>query len=196
LLAALVIFIGCSGSAPRFKGAQRASDRDESSEHRFAAKIRREEAAEDDRKVDIDEVRERYSSHGTPWNGSVSPIDRKRVMAEVLAALGTPYALGGNSEEGMDCSAFTGHVFRQAADRTLPRSTHDQYKLGRGVGKGRLQFGDLVFFNTTGQSPSHVGLFIGDDLFAHASVSYGVTISSLQSSYYRKRYIGARRIVE
>ena len=57
-----------------------------------------------------------------------------------------------------------------------------------------LQFGDLVFFNTTGRSPSHVGIYLEDDLFAHASVTYGVTISSLESTYYRKRLVGARRV--
>jgi len=96
----------------------------------------------------------------------------------------------------MDCSAFTAHVYQTAVGCSLPRSTADQYTIGRSVRGGRLRFGDLLFFNTTGESPSHVGIFIGDDLFAHASVSYGVTISSLQSSYYKKRYIGARRIIE
>jgi cell wall-associated NlpC family hydrolase len=71
-----------------------------------------------------------------------------------------------------------------------------QYGVGSDVAKPDLQFGDLVFFNTTGRSPSHVGIYIEDDLFAHASVSYGVTISSLESTYYRKRYVGARRVVE
>jgi murein DD-endopeptidase / murein LD-carboxypeptidase len=64
------------------------------------------------------------------------------------------------------------------------------------VEKEQLRFGDLVFFNTTGYAPSHVGIYIEDDLFAHASVTQGVTISSMESTYYRKRFVGARRVVE
>jgi cell wall-associated NlpC family hydrolase len=67
--------------------------------------------------------------------------------------------------------------------------------LGQTVELSELKFGDLIFFNTTGDRASHVGIYLGDDLFAHASVSFGVTISSLQSSYYAKRYETARRIV-
>lgn len=152
--------------------------------------------AEDDKKVNIEEVKERYSNSTAPRADLQTPIDRKRVMTEVLNLIGTPYAFGNSSEEGMDCSAFTAYIYQNAIGRQLPRSTTDQYQIGRTVGSGRLRFGDLLFFNTTGETPSHVGIFIGDDLFAHASVSWGVTISSLQSSYYKKRYIGARRVVE
>jgi cell wall-associated NlpC family hydrolase len=67
--------------------------------------------------------------------------------------------------------------------------------MGVEVERDSLQFGDLVFFNTTGRAPSHVGIYIEDYLFAHASVSSGVTISSLESTYYKGRYVGARRIV-
>ena len=67
--------------------------------------------------------------------------------------------------------------------------------LGTPVASEELKFGDLLFFNTTGKNPSHVGIYIGDDMFAHASVSFGVTLSSMYSSYYKKRYTGARRII-
>ncbi|HXX63753.1 MAG TPA: NlpC/P60 family protein, partial [Bacteroidota bacterium] len=78
----------------------------------------------------------------------------------------------------------------------LPRSTSDQFQEGAAVDRDGLRFGDLVFFNTTGDSPSHVGIYIEDDLFAHASVSVGVTLSSMESAYYRDRFIGARRVIE
>jgi cell wall-associated NlpC family hydrolase len=86
-------------------------------------------------------------------------------------------------------------VYDSAVQRRLPRSTVEQFRIGTKVGRGDLQFGDLVFFNTTGRVPSHVGIYIEDDLFAHASVTRGVTLSSIESSYYRKRFVGARRIV-
>lgn len=189
---------GCSSSSPRFKGhgSSSASESKTSQEPRFATKIRQEEMAEDDKKVDVEDVKDRFSSTPTSRSERTSSIDRKKVMTEILGLFGTPYTLGGNTDDGLDCSAFTGRIYGKTIGQGLPHSTEDQYKVGRSVGSGRLKFGDLVFFNTTGESPSHVGIFIGDDLFAHASVSFGVTISSLQSSYYKKRYIGARRIVE
>ena len=94
----------------------------------------------------------------------------------------------------MDCSSFTETVYA-ATGVTIPRSTAEQFAGGTGVERGRLRFGDLVFFSSGGDSPSHVGIYIEDDLFAHASVTYGVVISSLGNQYYRDRYIGARRIV-
>jgi cell wall-associated NlpC family hydrolase len=96
----------------------------------------------------------------------------------------------------MDCSGFTMRVYEDAARTQLPRATAEQFREGVEVERDLLRFGDLVFFNTTGQAPSHVGIYIEDDLFAHASVSYGVTISSMESSYYRTRFVGARRIIQ
>ncbi len=86
-------------------------------------------------------------------------------------------------------------VYKNSVGKTLPRSSGEQFKMGIPVTYRDLKFGDLVFFNTTGEVASHVGIYLGDDLFAHASVSLGVTISSLESFYYKQRYEGARRIV-
>ncbi|MCI0706714.1 MAG: NlpC/P60 family protein [Ignavibacteriae bacterium] len=110
--------------------------------------------------------------------------------------MGVPYLLGGDNGRGLDCSAYTQLVFRNSLQKDLPRTTRDQYKIGSPVGFSNLMFGDLIFFNTTGHPASHVGIYLGDDLFAHASVSFGVTISSLSSSYYKKRFQGAKRIIE
>jgi cell wall-associated NlpC family hydrolase len=110
--------------------------------------------------------------------------------------MGVSYVLGGSSMEGMDCSGYTMTVFKNSIGKQLPRSSAEQSKLGKPVEFSELKFGDLIFFNTTGESASHVGIYLGDDLFAHASVSLGVTISSLQSTYFVKRYESARRIVE
>lgn len=207
LLTALFFLAGCSGSSPRFKSSgSRPPSEEKTSQPRFATKVRQEEMREDDKKVDIEEVKDRFSNGTTARNDHTLPenstrwtgtsIDRKKVMAEVLGLLGTPYAFGSSNSDGMDCSAFASRIYEKAIGQFLPRSTSEQYKIGKSVGSSRLRFGDLLFFNTTGESPSHVGVFIGDDLFAHASVSWGVTISSLQSSYYKKRYIGARRVLE
>jgi cell wall-associated NlpC family hydrolase len=121
-------------------------------------------------------------------------IERDKLLLEAVAYLGVPYVYGGTSRTGMDCSGFTSRVYRDGARIELPRSTTGQYQSGIAVEADSLLFGDLVFFNTTGRSPSHVGIYLEDGLFAHASVSYGVTISSLQSTYYRNRFVGARRV--
>jgi cell wall-associated NlpC family hydrolase len=109
--------------------------------------------------------------------------------------MGVPYVLGGAGKDGMDCSGYTMTIYKNSVGKVLPRSSAEQSKLGKVVDLKDLKFGDLIFFNTTGERASHVGIYLGDDLFAHASVSFGVTISSLQSSYYAKRFETARRII-
>jgi len=77
----------------------------------------------------------------------------------------------------------------------LPRTAREQILVGRNVKRNELDFGDLVFFHTYSRKfASHVGIYLGDNLFAHASSVMGVTISSLNSTYYNNRYIGGRRL--
>lgn len=120
---------------------------------------------------------------------------REKILFEVIKFLDTPYKYGGNTENGIDCSAFTKQVFQNSLDVELPRSTREQFKIGENISKYDLKFGDLVYFNTTKRSyPGHVGIYLGDEQFVHASRSLGVTVSSLSSAYYKKRFIGARRV--
>jgi cell wall-associated NlpC family hydrolase len=123
-------------------------------------------------------------------------IDSTALMRVISEYLGAPYKHGGESGEGMDCSAFTRSVFEKAFSIDLPRSTDRQYATGRKIRRKNIARGDLVFFNTTGHIPSHVGIYIGEGMFAHASVNEGVTLSSLASRYYARRYTGARRILK
>ena len=122
-------------------------------------------------------------------------MSRDRVLLDIVSFLGTPYRMGGTSTDGVDCSGFISRIYADAAGMALPRLTTEQYEVGEEVDRDELRFGDLVFFNTTGRSPSHVGIYLENDLFAHASSSEGVTLSSLRSAYYKKRYIGARRVM-
>ena len=121
---------------------------------------------------------------------------REKILLEIISYLDTPYKYGGVDRNGIDCSAFTLHVFNTAIGLELPRTSSEQFNFGELISsRSDLAFGDLLFFNTTRRSyPGHVGIYIGENLFAHASRSLGVTVSSLESSYYKKRYIGARRI--
>ena len=160
---------------------------------RFASKIKEEEQREDDKKVDLATFRK----EARDGSGNLTPagIDRDAVLLDVVSYLGTPYLYGGATKNGFDCSGFTSTVYRDVIKISIPRTARDQYRTGSSVDGDGLQFGDLVFFNTTGAGgASHVGIYLEDDLFAHSSVSYGVTISSLESTYYRKRFLGAKRV--
>ncbi|MGI9533485.1 MAG: LysM peptidoglycan-binding domain-containing protein, partial [Thermodesulfobacteriota bacterium] len=109
--------------------------------------------------------------------------------------LGAPYKFGGTSTRtGIDCSAYVNKVYG-FFDVNLPRTARDIYKKGHWVSKGKLQKGDLVFFTTYAKFPSHVGIYIGNNNFIHASsASKRVTITNINKNYYKKRYIGAKRI--
>ncbi len=158
----------------------------------YLAKIKREKEREDDKRVDLKSLRARRGSRDEIPAG----INRDQFLLEVVRYLGVRYDYGGSSADGMDCSGFTCQVFKNGAQREIPRSTIEQYRTGRRVSKEDLRFGDLVFFNTTGESPSHVGIYLEDDVFAHASVVEGVTLSSLESTYYKRRFVGARRVLD
>ncbi|QDJ12862.1 endopeptidase [Mergibacter septicus] len=107
----------------------------------------------------------------------------------------TPYRLGGNSYRGIDCSAFVMRVFAEGFTVHLPRTTVGQSKTGIRITKDQLQTGDLVFFKT-GQGPNgyHVGIYVKEGHFIHASTSKGVTYSSLNNSYWKKVFWQARRV--
>ncbi|GIP19023.1 hypothetical protein J40TS1_46650 [Paenibacillus montaniterrae] len=110
---------------------------------------------------------------------------------------GTKYKYGGNTTSGFDCSGFVRYIFDKM-NVELPRRSADQAAEGTKVDKEDLKLGDLVFFDTSGKnngSISHVGIYVGDGKFAHASTSKGVTIDSLDSSYYKPRYVTARRVL-
>lgn len=122
---------------------------------------------------------------------------REKLIMEIIKYLDTPYKYGGSTLNGIDCSAFTQSVYQDALNVNLNRTARDQFTQGKVISKDELQFGDLVFFNTRRRvRPGHVGIYIGDGLFAHASTKGGVMISSLDEDYYSKRFMGARRVVD
>lgn len=198
VLSLLCVFalIGCSSSSTstREKEEERAGVVQDENEFVFRSKIKREKAQEDDKKVDARALRPGAITRDEERlpNG----LDRDKFLLEVVSYLGVKYSYGGNSKAGLDCSGYVCRVFVDALNKKLPRSTSEQFRLGEKVQKHELRFGDLVFFNTTGRVPSHVGIFLEDDVFAHASVVEGVTLSSLESTYYKKRFVGARRVLE
>lgn len=122
-------------------------------------------------------------------------IERENMMSEIENLLGVPYRFGGTSPNGMDCSGFVQYVFKNAIGYALPRQVLSMVEMGQPVARDQLKFGDLVFFNKIeDKGTSHVGIYVDSNQFVHASVSKGVIFSGLDESYYKSRYVTARRI--
>ncbi len=115
-----------------------------------------------------------------------------------VSLIGSPYRLGGKTPEtGLDCSGFVGHVFRQITGIVLPHRSLEISKVAQRLEPSDLLPGDLVFFNTLNRAFSHVGIYLGENRFVHASSSRTnkVMVSSLNDRYWRTRFDGARRVV-
>nr|HDC4297817.1 C40 family peptidase [Enterobacter hormaechei] len=123
---------------------------------------------------------------------------RARILSEYTRWEGVRYSLGGTSRGGIDCSSLMQEIFHAAFDdmlsTRLPRTTAGQIEHGISATRSELRPGDLIFFRTSDVN-RHVGVYIGEDRFIHASTSQGVTISSLQNDYWIKRYTTARRVL-
>jgi cell wall-associated NlpC family hydrolase len=150
--------------------------------------------------------------HGLEQNGKVGQTTGPLIEAEAVSKaaeapakatgkaavvetakkqVGVPYAWGGTTPAGFDCSGFARYVYAQHGAQ-LPRTTGEMYNQGTAVKE--LQPGDLVFFSTYGPGATHVGIFVGDNKFISATSSYGVKIDSFSNSYWGPRYIGAKRL--
>lgn len=116
------------------------------------------------------------------------------VLDAARSYIGTPYRFGGEDRSGMDCSGLVWRCHRDADARDLPRTSRAMYGIGLPVTQAELQPGDLVFFATSGGKVNHVGLYEGGGSFIHASSSRGVVRSSLSEGYWRRSYVGARRV--
>ena len=119
---------------------------------------------------------------------------KSRLMDQYADWKGVRYRLGGNTEKGIDCSSFVQRTFREQFGLDLPRSTYEQQEMGKSISRTKLRTGDLVLFRA-GSTGRHVGIYIGNDQFVHASTSSGVTISSMNEPYWKKRYNEARRVL-
>ena len=140
------------------------------------------------------------NSSSSNTNSSTSTSNSaSKVISYAKKLLGKPYVWGAQGPNGFDCSGFTYYVFKNSAGITLPRTSSAQSKYGKSVSKSNLKAGDLIFFDTVGPNNgavTHVGLYIGNGQFIHAASGQGkVVINNLNSSYYVKAYVNARRVL-
>jgi peptidoglycan DL-endopeptidase CwlO len=118
------------------------------------------------------------------------------VVRTAMDLRGVPYRNGGSDLGGFDCSGFTQYVFAQHA-LVLPREVKDQWEAGKKVSAKNVRAGDLLFFATTSRKVSHVGIALDDDTFVHAPSSNGVVrVEHLSAEYWKRRFLGVRRVLQ
>jgi murein DD-endopeptidase / murein LD-carboxypeptidase len=129
-------------------------------------------------------------------NNEKSPINYDQLLPLAKKYIGVPYAWGGTSPSGFDCSGYISFVYKQLGYE-LPRTSKEMAKAGVSVKRSELRVGDLVFFNTYGNDISHAGIYIGNNQFIHSQDRVGVSISALNDPFYwGKRYVGATRVLD
>lgn len=132
------------------------------------------------------------ASNSQPAAPAKPSVDR-RLNQQYQSWQGVPYRYGGSSRAGIDCSAFVQTTFDQQFNQALPRTTAQQSRVGKRIEKQQLRSGDLIFFKT-GVNSRHVGIYLGDGTFLHASTNAGVTITPLNDSYWQRHYWHSRRV--
>ena len=123
--------------------------------------------------------------------------DNKRLYKEVKSWLGTPYKYAGSSKSGTDCSGFVMEVYKEVYHQKLERNSQKIFEKNcYEINKGDLKEGDLIFFNTGNKKRriNHVGIYLKENMFVHASSSRGVVVSDVRETYYVKHFVVAGRV--
>jgi len=147
-------------------------------------------------KVNLESLSSSIAGFNTPTTINVSK-DRDEVMYKVIEYLNTPYLWGGTSKRGIDCSGFVQAVMFQALGVALPRTSYEQSNVGVDIAREDLKFGDLLFFDTRGRGRvSHVAIYLGDGYFVHSGSKTGVAVASLDSEFYSRVFLKAKRVLD
>ncbi|RHX84335.1 C40 family peptidase [Leptospira stimsonii] len=125
---------------------------------------------------------------------SIGPKDSVLLYKEVYRWLGTPYRDYGTDESGIDCSSLTSKILSKVYGSNLSGPSYTLVSRTIPVSKEELKEGDLIFFTISGNKVSHVGIYLKDQKFVHASTKKGVTINSLEEEYYKKYYTSSGRL--
>src|ERR1700712_1066475 len=126
---------------------------------------------------------------------ALSATSNMKLFHFVYDWIGTPYRFGGSSKNGIDCSAFTKELYSEVFNLDIKRNSRDIFSMVSPVNKDELQEGDLVFFKIHSRSISHIGIYLGNNRFAHAS-SRGVAINSLDDGYYSRYFYKGGRLLD
>lgn len=137
-----------------------------------------------------------YETYSKKFGINFKGNENKLMIEEIDTWLGTPYKYGGNTKSGTDCSGFIMSVYKKVNNINLNRSAYDQMQNTRLLDKNAMQFGDLVFFKIDFKKVSHVGLYLGDNKFVHASTKRGVVINDLNETYYKERFFKGGKIIK
>lgn len=127
---------------------------------------------------------------------AVSATNNTKMYQFIYDWLGTPYRLGGDTEKGIDCSGFAYKLYDKTFNTIIGNNSRNIFSMVNPINKTELKEGDLVFFKIGSKSISHVGVYIGDNKFAHASSSKGVMISNLNEPYWQRYFYKGGRILE
>ena len=149
-----------------------------------------------DNKKQKDREHSRRSKKTTQHGKKATKNVASALVTEARSWLGTPYAYGGKSHDGTDCSGFVMEVYKAVTGIAIPRNSGAQSDYCEDLDRDELEIGDLVFFSSkkSGGNIAHVGMYIGDGTMIHASSSKGVIESSLNQNYYVDHYVGAGRV--
>jgi lipoprotein Spr len=125
---------------------------------------------------------------------ALSATSNMKLFHFVYDWIGTPYRFGGGTKTGIDCSGFTHQLYSQVFNLDIKRNSRDIFSMVSPVSKDDLKEGDLVFFKIHSRSISHIGIYLGNNRFAHAS-SKGVAVSSLDDAYYTRYFYKGGRVL-
>ncbi len=127
---------------------------------------------------------------------AISATSNTKMYQFIYDWLGTPYHLGGDTKKGIDCSGFAFQLYDKTFNTIIGSNSRNIFSMVNPINKSDLKEGDLVFFKIHSKSISHVGVYIGDNKFAHASSSKGVMISNLDEAYWQRYFYKGGRILE
>ena len=144
----------------------------------------------DDNAENLSQLQVKYS---VLLNTPAEEVRNKKMFEFIDDWYGTPYRLGGTTKKGVDCSAFSQFLFAAVYGFNIPRTAREQYDLTTRISRTGLKEGDLLFFNTRG-GISHVGVYLQNNKFVHASTSGGVMISDIFDEYWARKFVGVGRL--
>lgn len=134
------------------------------------------------------------SGRANPLGLTYSDTDNQALYEAINSWLGVPYKYGGTDRNGIDCSAFVGTIYKQVYGITLHRTANDMLRDVSLISRSQLREGDILFFTNSKGKVSHVGIYLKEQLFAHASTSNGVSVSSLDNVYWTKHFYKGGRV--